>query len=74
MFDLGLKLMELLQVQASKFLGGKVLVSRCPGLDVWRCGVAYPLVGRRSIAYPFVLIACSRHPELDIEALTSGRS
>ena len=29
LFDLGLKLMELLQVKASKFLVGGVLVPRC---------------------------------------------
>ena len=72
MFDLGLKLTELLHVKASKFLVGGVLVPHCRGFDAWRCGVAYPLAGRRSIAYPFVLIARSWHPELDVEALTSG--
>ena len=29
LFDLGLKLTELLQVKASKFLGGRVLVPHC---------------------------------------------
>ena len=72
LFDLGLKLTELLQVKASKFLVGGVLVPRCWGFDAWRCGVAYPLAGRGAIVCPFILIACSRHPELDVEALMSG--
>ena len=57
MFDLGLKLTELLQVKASKFLGGGVLVPRYPGLDEWRRGVACPLAERGTVAYPFTLIA-----------------
>ena len=62
LFDLGLKLTELLQVKASKFLRGGVLVPRYRGLDAWRCGVACP----------FILITHAWHPELDVEALTSG--
>ena len=72
LFDLGLKLTELLQVKASKFLVGGVLVPRCRGFDAWRCGVACPLTGWGAIACPFILIARSRHLELDVEALTSG--
>ena len=72
MFDLGLKLTELLQVKASKFLTGGVLVPRCRGLDLWRCGVAYPHAEWGVVAYPFVLIARSRHPKLDVEALMCG--
>ena len=34
LLDLGLKLTELLQAKASKFLVGKVLVPHCRGLDV----------------------------------------
>ena len=34
LFDLGLKLTEMLQAKASKFLVGKVLVPHCRGLDV----------------------------------------
>ena len=72
LFNLGLKLTELLQVKASKFLVGGVLVPRCWGFDARRCGVACPLAGRGAIACPSVFIAHSRHPELDDEALTSG--
>ena len=72
MFDLGLKLTELLQVKASKFLVGGVLVPRCRVFDARRCGVACPLAGWGAIAYPSVFIAHSRHPELDDEALTNG--
>ena len=72
MFNLGLKLTELLQVKASKFLMGGVLVPRCRGFNTWRCGVACPHVGRGAIACPFVLIAHARHPKLDAEALMSG--
>ena len=39
LFDLGLKLTKLLQVQALKFLVGEVLVPRYPGLDVPPQGV-----------------------------------
>ena len=45
LFDLGLKLTELLQVKALKFLVGGVLVPRCQGFNAWRCGVACPLAG-----------------------------
>ena len=72
MFDLCLKLTELLQVKASKLLGGKVLIPCCPGLDAWRCDAARPLKGRGARTCPFILIAHARHPELDMEALTSG--
>ena len=72
MFDLGMKLTELLQVKALKFLMGGVLVPRYQGFDARRCGVACPLAGRGAIACPFVFIARSWHPELDDEALTSG--
>ena len=72
LFDLGLKLTELLQVKASKFLVGGVLVPRCRGFDARRCGVSCPLTGQGAIACPFVFIARSRHHELDDEALTSG--
>ena len=72
LFDLGLKLTELLQVKASKFLVGGVLVLRCRGSNARRCGVTCPLVGRGAIACPFILIARSRHLKLDVEALTSG--
>ena len=72
LFDLGLKLMELLEVKTSKFLMGGVLVPRCWEFDARRCGVACPLMRRGAIAYPFILIAHSQHPELDDEALTSG--
>ena len=56
----------------SKFLGGGVLVPRCRRLDAWRHGVACPLMGREATARPFVLFAHARHPEPDVEALTSG--
>ena len=72
LFNLGLKLTELLQVKALKSLVGGVLVPRCRGFDAWRCGIACPRAGRGAIACPFVLNARSRHPELDDEALTSG--
>ena len=72
LLDLGLELTELLQVKALKFLMGGVLVPRCRGFDARRCGVACPLAGRGAIACPFVLIARSRHPKLDDEALASG--
>ena len=70
MFDLGLKLIELLQVKASKLLG--VLVSRYRWLDAWRCGVVCPLAERGTVACPCILITSSWHPEPDVEALTSG--
>ena len=72
MFDLGLKLMELLQVEASKFLAGGVLVPRRRELNARRCGVAYPLAEQGAVTCPFVLIAHSWHPEPDVEALSSG--
>ena len=72
LFDLGLKLMELLQVRAPKFFGGKVLVPRCRWDNAWRCGVACPLAKQGTVDYPFVLIAYAQHPESDVEALTSG--
>ena len=45
LFNLGLELMELLQVKALKSLVGGVLVPRCRGFDARRCAVACPLVG-----------------------------
>ena len=44
--DLCLELTELLQVQASEFLGGGVHIPCCPKLDERGCGVARPLAGR----------------------------
>ena len=42
LFDLGLKLAELLQVWASMLSVDGVLVPRCRGFETWRCGVARP--------------------------------
>jgi hypothetical protein len=72
LFDLGLKFTELLQVQALKLSGGKVLVPRCRWDNTWRCGVAFPRAKRGTVAYPFVLVAGSHHPEPDVETLASG--
>ena len=55
LFDLGLKLTELLQVKASKFLEGGVLVPRYRGFDARRCGVACPLSGAGSDCLPLRL-------------------
>ena len=70
--DLCLKLMELLQVKASKFLMGGVLVLRCRRLDARRCGVTYPLAEQGAVACPFTLITRPWHPEPDVETLSSG--
>ena len=72
MFDLGLELIELFQVRALRLCGGKVPVPRCRWDNVWRCGIACPLVKRGTVSYPFILIACAWHPESDVEALASG--
>ena len=64
--------MELLQVQASKFLGGGVHVPCCPELDERGCGVARPLAERGAVACPLTLITCPWHSEPDVETLSSG--
>ena len=56
--DLCLELTELLQVQASKFLGGGVHVPCCPKLDERGCGVTCPLSEWGAVACPFILIIC----------------
>ena len=72
MFDLGLKLTELLQVKALESLRGGVLVPRCRGSDVRRCCATCPLAWGGTVAYPCILNTSSWHPEPDVEALTSG--
>jgi len=72
LFNLGLKLMELLQVWASKLCGGRILVPCCRWDNAWRCGVTRSPVRRGTVARPRVLIAHPRHPKFDVEALASG--
>ena len=71
MFNLGLKLTELLQVWALKLLGGKVLVLCCQWDNAWGCGVARPLAERGPVAYPLTLITCPWHSKPDVETLSS---
>jgi len=59
LLDLGLKLTELLQVYASKLLGGGDARYRWQGPCTWRHGI-----GR-----PSALIARARHSESDVETL-----
>ena len=70
--NLCLELTELLQVQASEFLGGGVHVPCCSRLDKQRCGIAGPLAEQGAVACPFTLITCPWNPEPDVEALSSG--